>query len=73
MFQVAASAIEVHICYHIGKTGPAIMLFIPLPFAVALFLMFLLVRLIHEGGTAPAMRPFLLLIAGAAAVWRNGR
>ena len=49
------------------------MLFIPLPFAVALFLMFLLVRLIHEGGTAPAMRPFLLLIAGAAAVWRNGR
>ena len=44
------------------------MLFIPLPFAVALFLIFLLVRLIHEGGTAPAMRPFLLLIAGAAAV-----
>lgn len=44
------------------------MLFVPLPFVVAFFLLFLLARMIREGGTAHAIRPFLLLIGGTAIV-----
>ncbi len=42
------------------------MLFIPLPFVIALLLALLLMRLIAEGGVAAAFRPFFLLIGGYA-------
>jgi AraC-like DNA-binding protein len=42
------------------------MLFVPLPFVVALLLLLLLVRMLRESGAAPSVRPFLLLIGGYA-------
>jgi AraC-like DNA-binding protein len=42
------------------------MLFVPLPFVVALLLLLLLARMVRDGGTAPGARPFFLLIGGYA-------
>jgi AraC-like DNA-binding protein len=42
------------------------MLFIPLPFAVALLLLLLLARVVSEGGTAALLRPFFILTGGYA-------
>lgn len=42
------------------------MLFIPLPFVVALLLLLLLARVISEGGKAALLRPFFILTGGYA-------
>lgn len=44
------------------------MLFVPLPFVAAFLLLLLLARMIREGGTGHAIRPFLALISGQALI-----
>jgi AraC-like DNA-binding protein len=65
-FQVARIAIKVQTGYHAAERTRRPMIFVPLPFVAALLLLLLLARMIRERGNTPAIRPFLLLIAGYA-------